>query len=99
MSEIEDTLKKLAAAPGVTGSVISNADGIPIKATNLDNAQAVHYSSQIHALVNKARASIQDMDPSNDVTFIRIRTKKDEWMIAPEKDYTMTVIQDPNASK
>lgn len=34
----------------------------------------------------------------NDLTFLRIRSKKHEIMVAPDKDYLLIVIQNPNAA-
>ena len=39
----------------------------------------------------------RDLDPQNDLTFLRIRTKKHEMMVAPEKDFLLIVVQDPNS--
>ena len=33
--------------------------------------------------------------PQNDLTFLRIRSKKHEIMVAPEKEYMLIVIQEP----
>lgn len=56
--------------------------GIPIK-TTLDNSSTVQYAGLIHQLVMKARSTIRDIDPQNDLTFLRVRSKKNEIMIAP----------------
>ena len=32
----------------------------------------------------------------NDLTFLRIRSKKHEIMVSPDKDYSLIVIQNPN---
>lgn len=56
--------------------------GIPIKST-LDNSSTVQYAGLIHQLVMKARSTIRDIDPQNDLTFMRVRSKKNEIMIAP----------------
>lgn len=56
--------------------------GIPIK-TTLDNASTVQYAGLIHQLVMKARSTVRDIDPQNDLTFLRVRSKKNEIMIAP----------------
>jgi len=97
MSETDDIIKRIQQQPGVSGTLILNNDGIPIR-TTLDNATAIQYASHVHALTSKARSSVREMDPSNDVVFIRVRTKKDELMIAPDKDYVMAVLQNPNCS-
>ena len=38
---------------------------------------------------------IRDLNPNNDLTFLRITCKKHEMMIAPDKDYFLIVIQKP----
>ena len=35
--------------------------------------------------------------PQNDLTFLRIRSKKHEIMVAPDKEYVLIVIQNPHA--
>ena len=33
----------------------------------------------------QARSAIRDLDPTNDITFLRIRSKKNEVLLAPGK--------------
>eukprot|EP00126_Sphaerothecum_destruens_P006946 Sdes_comp19603_c0_seq2m11338 len=82
MSEIEETLKRIQTHKGVVGIVILNAEGIPIR-TTVDNAQTVQYAALITQLHAKARSCVRDLDPQNELTFLRIRSKKHEIMIAP----------------
>lgn len=42
---------------------------------------------------------IRDLDPTNDLTFLRIKTHNDEIMVAPDKDYMLIVVQGPKESK
>lgn len=56
--------------------------GIPIKST-LDNSTSVQYAGLIQQLADKARSVVRDLDPSNDLMFLRMRTKKHEIMVAP----------------
>ena len=61
--------------------------GIPIR-TTMDNSTTVQYAGLLHQLSAKARSTIRDIDPTNDLTFLRIRSKKHEIMVAPgNKDY------------
>ncbi|KAK7119360.1 dynein light chain roadblock-type 1 [Siphateles boraxobius] len=94
MAEVDETMKRLQNQKGVQGIIIVNAEGIPIKST-LDNASTVQYAGNIHQLLMKARGIVRDIDPQNDLTFLRIRSKKNEVMIAPDKDYFLIVIQNP----
>uniref|UniRef100_A0A3B3TCT0 Dynein light chain roadblock n=1 Tax=Paramormyrops kingsleyae TaxID=1676925 RepID=A0A3B3TCT0_9TELE len=89
-----ETLKRIQTQKGVQGIIIVTAEGIPIRST-LDNASTVQYAGLIQQLVMKARVTVREMDPQNDLTFLRIRSKKNEIMIAPDKDYFLIVIQNP----
>merc|ERR1711946_89767 len=77
--EIEETLKRIQSHKGVVGVVVINNEGIPIKST-LDNATTVQYAGLISQLADKAGSVVRELDPTNDLTFFRIRTKKHEIM-------------------
>ncbi|KAF3817630.1 hypothetical protein GH733_012917 [Mirounga leonina] len=62
--------------------MVVNAEGIPIR-TTLDNSTTVQYAGLLHQLTMKARSTVRDIDPQNDLTFLRIRSKKHEIMVAP----------------
>lgn len=96
MSEVEATLDRIKSHPGVEGVIIVNADGIPIRPSKgMDDELTHKYAANVAQLAAKARSVIRDLDPQNDLTFLRIRSKKHEIMIAPDKDYLLVVIQDP----
>ena len=73
-SEVEETLKRLVAHKGVIGTIVVNTDGVPIKST-LDNATTVQYSGLLNNLVDQAKTMFKELDPTNDLTFLRIKTK------------------------
>lgn len=56
--------------------------GIPIR-TSLDNATTVQYASLMQQLTTKAKCTVRDLDPTNDLSFLRVRTNKHEILIAP----------------
>ncbi|XP_068595986.1 dynein light chain roadblock-type 2 [Brachionichthys hirsutus] len=93
-AEVEETLKRLESHKGVVGTIVVNAEGIPIR-TTLDNSTAVQYAGLLHHLTTKARSTVRDLDPQNDLTFLRIRSKKHEILVAPENDFLLIVIQNP----
>uniref|UniRef100_A0A8C6VE67 Dynein light chain roadblock-type 1 n=1 Tax=Naja naja TaxID=35670 RepID=A0A8C6VE67_NAJNA len=82
MAEVEETLKRIQSQKGVQGIIIVNSEGIPIKST-MDNSSTVQYAGLMHNLIMKARGTVRDIDPQNDLTFLRIRSKKNEIMVAP----------------
>uniref|UniRef100_A0A4W6BV57 Dynein, light chain, roadblock-type 1 n=1 Tax=Lates calcarifer TaxID=8187 RepID=A0A4W6BV57_LATCA len=90
MKRLEETLKRIQSQKGVQGIIIVNSEGIPIK-TTLDNSSTVQYAGLIHQLVMKARSTVRDIDPQNDLTFLRVRSKKNEIMIAPGERKKITI--------
>uniref|UniRef100_A0A8D0W4T5 Dynein light chain roadblock-type 1 n=1 Tax=Sus scrofa TaxID=9823 RepID=A0A8D0W4T5_PIG len=84
--------RRQAASP-LRVSVASLA-GIPIKST-MDNPTTTQYANLMHSFILKARSTVREIDPQNDLTFLRIRSKKNEIMVAPDKDYFLIVIQNP----
>mmetsp|Transcript_20752 Transcript_20752/g.44992 ORF Transcript_20752/g.44992 Transcript_20752/m.44992 type:complete len:101 (+) Transcript_20752:172-474(+) len=98
MSEVEETINRIRTHKGVIGIVIVNAEGVPIRST-FESKQTLQYSSLISQLALKARSIVRDLDPQNDLTFLRIRAKQHEIMVAPDREYILIVIQDPNADQ
>ncbi|XP_059474673.1 dynein light chain roadblock-type 2-like isoform X3 [Neocloeon triangulifer] len=94
-AEVEETLKRIQSHKGVFGTIVVNSEGIPIKST-MDNTSTVQYAGLVSQLADKARSVVRDLDPTNDLTFLRVRTKKHEIMLAPDKDYILIVIQNPS---
>jgi dynein light chain roadblock-type len=94
VNEADETFKRLSSYPGVHGVIIMNSEGIPIR-SSLNHTLTISYVSLIHGFSTKAKAVIKEMDHQNEVTFIRLRSNKDEILIAPDKEFTMIVIQSP----
>ncbi|CAD6236660.1 dynein light chain roadblock-type 2 [Microplitis mediator] len=92
--EVEETMKRIQSHKGVVGTIVVNSEGIPIKST-LDNTTTVQYAGLISQLSDKARSVVRDLDPTNDLTFLRIRSKKHEVMVAPDKEFILIVVQNP----
>jgi len=53
------------------------------------------YSALITQLATKASSVIRTMDANDDLTFLRIRSKQHEILVAPDKEYSLIVIQNP----
>ncbi|RHW70145.1 dynein-associated protein [Trypanosoma brucei equiperdum] len=93
MSEIEESFQRISQRPNVTGIIVVNNEGTPIRSTIEDTTTQNQYAHLITALAAKARHCVRDLDPTNDICFLRIRSKKNEIMVAPDKDFTLIVIQ------
>ncbi|XP_061865317.1 dynein light chain roadblock-type 1-like [Colius striatus] len=94
MAEVEETLKRIQSQKGVQGIIVVNSEGIPIRST-MDNSTTIQYAGLMGSIVTQARSAVRDIDPQNDLTFLRIRSHKNEIMVATENDYLLIVIQNP----
>ena len=75
--------------------MIVNSKGIAIKSTMSQN-DTIEYGSLISQFTNKAHQYIQSLHKEEEITFIRIRSKKHEIMIAPEGEFSLIVMQNPS---
>lgn len=47
----------------------------------------------------KAKSLVRDLDPTNDLTFLKIKTRNEEIMVTPDKDFMLIAIQTPKAPR
>ncbi|VDM21871.1 unnamed protein product [Wuchereria bancrofti] len=113
MSDVEETLKRIQSQKNVVGVIIMDSSGIAYQFTltfigrairsTLDDEATQQHCILLHQLCDKSKSVIRELDGSNDLTFLRLRTRKHEIMIAPDKDFLLAVIQNitahGNASK
>ena len=50
----------------------------------MDNGTTQQYIAMSKTLAGLARGLVRDVDPMNDLQFLRIKTRRSEIMIAPE---------------
>eukprot|EP00616_Rhizochromulina_sp_CCMP1243_P002577 CAMPEP_0118974386 /NCGR_PEP_ID=MMETSP1173-20130426/11222_1 /TAXON_ID=1034831 /ORGANISM="Rhizochromulina marina cf, Strain CCMP1243" /LENGTH=98 /DNA_ID=CAMNT_0006924105 /DNA_START=17 /DNA_END=313 /DNA_ORIENTATION=+ len=93
--EVEETMKRIQSHRGVKGVVICNSEGVPIR-SNLEPEDEQNYSALVSQLAIKASSVVRTLDETDDLAFLRIRSKKHEVMVAPDKEFLLIVIQNPN---
>ncbi|KAK9868276.1 hypothetical protein WJX84_000493 [Apatococcus fuscideae] len=93
MSEVESTLQRISGHKGVLGCIVLNADGIVLKTTCDSDLTDLH-ASLIPQLAAMARNMVRELDPQNDLEFLRVRSHKQEIMVAPSGDCVLIVIQE-----
>lgn len=89
---VEATLKRIQNHRGVMGIIVVNPDGIPVR-TDLDNSTTLTYANTCRTLAALARSTVRDIDPQNDLSILRVRSRKYEIMVAPCDDYLLIVLQ------
>jgi dynein light chain roadblock-type len=104
VTEVDERIERIRQHKGVKGLLIVNypevKDGgssqpVFVRCTMPHGSEATNYGVKLSTLARQARNLVRDLDPSNDLTFLRITCKKYEMMIAPDKDYFLIVIQSP----
>ena len=101
MSEAESCIKRICSHKGVKLVLIIDSEGRIIRAPNADPETEQKYASLISELVKKTKGVVRELDANDGLTFMRIRTGKEEIMIAPDKvdsKYNLIVVQDPKNS-
>ena len=58
-----------------------------------ESAEVTGYAVRLSELAITARSLVRDLDPKNDLTFLRVTCKVHDMMIAPDRDYYLIVIQ------
>jgi dynein light chain roadblock-type len=58
--------------------------------------ETIEYGSLITQFYTKAQATIKSLHAEEDIQFVRIRSKKHEIMIAPDREFSLIVLQNPS---
>lgn len=91
---MDDTLKRIQETKNVVGTMLINNEGIPVR-TSLDTSVTAQYSGALSHFTERAAFTVKAMDPTNDLHYLRISTKKQEILVAPSDDFKLFVIQKP----
>ena len=97
MAEVEERIARIKNHTGVKGLLIVDETGKFLRSTmsaNNNDSAPRQYAQKVTELTKKARSVIRDINPLNDLTFFRVRSKKQEIMIAPDKNLYLIVIQE-----
>jgi dynein light chain roadblock-type len=80
-------------------------DGVPIKSTINEEQKTYFYTTSASIFIKRCKNLVNDLIPKEELTFIRIRTKQNEIMIAPginiitiEGEFILIVIQNPSVT-
>lgn len=90
MGDFEDSFKRIRAR--VNGIIITDLNGKPLR-TTLDASSSISMGGLLTQLALKARHVVRDIDPTNDMQFLRISYKKQEVMVMPDKTFFLFVLQ------
>lgn len=97
-SQAGEILDRIQHHKGVRGVIVVNSDSMSVRST-MDNSATVQYIGMAKTLTAMSRSLVRDINPQDDLTILRVRTKKSEIIIAPERtaderEYQVIAIQD-----
>ena len=99
MAEVEERITRIQFHEGVFALLIVDENGKVLRTTIMqengkyDKIDSKLIATSITALAKKARSVVRDLNPLNDLTFFRVRARKQEIMVAPDKHLFLIVIQ------
>ena len=94
MSGVEESIQRIKSKPGI-GLIITDKENKLLRS----NFQGEHEKKAellrncLPQLTLKARSIIRDLDPTDDLVFLRIKTRSNEFMVAPDKDHMLVIVQ------
>ena len=53
------------------------------------------YSGLISYFAERAKAMVQSMDPTNELLYLRVTSRRHEILVAPDNDFVLIVMQNP----
>ena len=101
MQELEETVGRLSAHKGVEAVLMLNREGDIIVSSGGASGNAPAAENQpkqakyLKQLIAMATKFIHCLDPEDSVSFVQVRSKQHEVMLAPHNDYILAVLQDP----
>ena len=104
---------KLQDTIGTIGVMLYTPEGIPIK-TTVDNTTAaqvvvnnddddghniLQYQNLVSTLTATAKSIVRELDPTNELTFFRMKSTSHEVLVAPSPHFLMIVLQKSDLSQ
>ncbi|GMH91532.1 hypothetical protein TrVE_jg7275 [Triparma verrucosa] len=94
MSEVEETLERVKVQAGVEGYLIADQDGTVLRRfPSMSQELAEAYAEAMKHLSKKSRNVVRDLDPKNELKYLRIRAKKHEVLVAFDSEFLVIIIQ------
>jgi dynein light chain roadblock-type len=95
LQELEETVSRLSAHKGVEAVLMLNREGNILVSSASTEEGVPKQAKCMKQLVEVAAKLIHTLDPNDTVSFVQVRSKQHEVMLAPHNDYVLAVLQDP----
>lgn len=91
---VDECIGRILRQLGVQHCVVVDLNGIPVRSTMPDDLTIQHVGL-FGQLIDKARSIISMVDPTDEITFLRVRSRKHEVFVTPDGQLIFLVIQIP----
>ncbi|CAH2097464.1 unnamed protein product [Euphydryas editha] len=97
LNEINPIVDRIMEDDSVEGVIMTNKEGIPIL-TNFNLMGATNYGLSMKRLGDMTQISAKEIDPFDEVLVLRLKTKKIEIMVVPNREFNIIVMQHSRGS-
>ncbi|KAH9512623.1 Dynein light chain roadblock-type 2 [Bulinus truncatus] len=94
MTDAEEIMKRIKVHKGVSQLIVINKNGLPLYTTLETNEATESKVRHIHELAISARRIVRDLDPTDNLVFLRASSNTDELLVSPDEEFTVVVIQE-----
>ncbi|XP_055901576.1 dynein light chain roadblock-type 2-like [Biomphalaria glabrata] len=94
MTDAEEIMKRIVDHKGVTQLMVINQNGHPPNMTFEINEASESQVKHIHEFAIAARRVVGDMDPTDNLVFLRTSSDNFEILISPDEEFTVVVVQE-----
>ena len=89
---MNEILQRIESNKSVIGTLVLDSNKKIIHSA-FKGIDPTKYAENLPVLIDRAASLIKDIDPTNELTFLRIRTEKIELLISPDEDFTLIIVQ------
>ncbi|KAK0045687.1 dynein light chain roadblock-type 2-like isoform X2 [Biomphalaria pfeifferi] len=94
MTDAEEIMKRIVDHKGVTQLMVINKNGHPLNMTLEMNEASESQVKHIHEFAIAARRVVRDIDPTDNLVFLRTSSDNFEILISPDEEFTVVVVQE-----
>ncbi|KAJ1732609.1 hypothetical protein H4S06_001285 [Coemansia sp. BCRC 34490] len=92
--DVDETVNRLGAKKGVESVTVLTRDGRVIRTTATAEQSEVQ-GKLLSKLARDAADIVEELESEDELSFLRIRTKRHEIMVALDHNYLLVVVQSP----
>ncbi|KAJ2490706.1 hypothetical protein IWW37_002908 [Coemansia sp. RSA 2050] len=92
--DIDETINRLRSKKGVESVTVLTKDGRVIRTTTSPEHSEVQ-GKLLSRLIRDTAEIVQELESKDELSFMRIRTKRHEIMLALDHNYLLVIVQSP----